>query len=196
MELPQIARIVKTLIAILLLGLTYTYLDKLERLGCACSVHPYRNFIKIFSLVAIVYLLITMVFPPSVLAKTQLGMILSIIDLLFALAFIAYLVMAIIYVRYLQKEKCKCSEDLRREILYIVSILELLFLFTTVLIGFIVSVTASAVMLAMTTVKDADKLKTTVISTVRDPVGAVERIPASFKRLPKEFKKNLKFKKN
>lgn len=195
MELSQVAVIVQSLVSVLLLGLTYSYLEKLEKIGCVCAEHPYRKFIKTFTLVAIVYLLVTMVFPPDVIGRSGFAGVFAVISAVFAFTFIVYLVMAIMYVRYLQKEKCKCSEDLRREILYFVSILELLILFTTVIILFLAGVASSAVLLTLNTVKGAKSYENAVISTVRDPVEAVKKFPGKLGKLPKEFKKNISLKK-
>lgn len=198
MEISYIVSVINSLIGVLLLALTYTYLDKLEKIGCWCAEHKYRNFIKTFTMVAIVYLVLTMFIPPAQLARMfgqPVGQALQLLHFLFAIAFIFYVVASIMYVRYLMKEKCRCSEDIRREILYFVSILEVLILFTAVVALFLASITSSALVLTMNTYKDAKAYENTVIDTMRNPLTAAKKLPGSFKKLPNAFKKNFDLKK-
>jgi hypothetical protein len=193
MQFNYIVNLVSSLVGVLFMGLTYTYLDKLEKIGCVCAEHPYRKFVKNFVVFAIFYLLVTMLIPPEQLVSTfgSVGGIFVIIHYLFALACLVFFVLAIIYVRYLMTEKCKCSDDFRREVLYYVSILQVLFLFFGVILGIILSVVSSSIVLAMNTVKSGTRSANTIVDAVRNPVGAVKKIPGSIKSVPKSFKKSF-----
>ena len=46
MNVEYIANLIGSSIGIILLILTYTYIDKLERIGCDCAKHPNRDFVK------------------------------------------------------------------------------------------------------------------------------------------------------
>ena len=68
-DMSYIASIILGSIGIILLITTYVYIDKLEKIGCSCSVHPYRNFIKNYCLFAVVYIFATMLIPPKALVS-------------------------------------------------------------------------------------------------------------------------------
>lgn len=193
MNFDYIVNLVTSLVGILFLALSYTYLDKLEKIGCVCAEHKYRKYVKNFVVFAIFYLLITMFIPLDKLVSTfgPAGGLFLIVHYLFALASIVFFILAIKYIRYLMKEKCKCSEDIRREIMYYVSILELLFLFFGVILTLIMGVVSSSIVLAMNTVKTGTKSANTVVDAVRNPISAFKKIPGSLKKVPKTLKSSI-----
>lgn len=192
MDFANILTIVNSLLGVLFLILAYTYIVKLEKIGCACSVHPYRKYVKGMIIFLVVYLLVTMFIPPATLAKVlgpQSGIIMMIIYTLVAIVGIVFWILTIIYIRYLKKEKCKCSEDLRREIVYVISIIEVIAIFLAVILGILLGVVSSALMLVLTTVKDVERSHSTIANAVANPIDAAVSIPSNLKKLPKTLKK-------
>lgn len=116
------------LVLVVLFLSTYAYLDKLEKMGCACADHPYRKFIKNFPLFAVAYIVLFLFLSPSMIFKnlgTAGKVAMDLLVVLFGLASIVFFVLALVYVRYLVREKCKCSEDVRRDILYVWSVIQI-----------------------------------------------------------------------
>lgn len=85
------------------------YLGKLEQTGCECALNWRRQFIIAFIVVALVWTLATVVMTPF--NNVYLAVLLTVFRL-------AFIVIAIQYVHKLKKDKCECSENLTREILY------------------------------------------------------------------------------
>ena len=175
-------------LGIFVLALTYTYIDKLEKTGCACSEHKYRKFIKNYPLFAIAYIAIMMFIPPTALVNAfgSVGFwVFTVFKVLVGVATIAFFIMAIMYTRYLMKEKCKCSEDMRREILFIYSIFELLVIAFSVLLFVFLSVFATGLGLASSALKEGAKQTDTIMDATVNPLK-------SAKKLNKQLGKSLK----
>ena len=122
MNLGNLLSTIIGIIGVFLLVLVYTYVDKLEKIGCDCSSHPYRKYIKGFSIFAIIYVVFMFIIPASVAIRTfgkDMAFVYAIAHVIFAILAIVFFVYSLLYTRYLMKEKCKCSEDSRREILYL-----------------------------------------------------------------------------
>jgi MFS family permease len=138
MSADYLFRVLWNIILIALFLTTYVYVDKLEKTGCECSAHPYRNFVKMFPLYAVAYIVIFM-FLPFNLFEAVFGpagkLVQGVIALLFGIAVLVFFVMAFMYSRWLMTEKCKCSEDVRREILYYWSMLTILLMVVLLVLG-------------------------------------------------------------
>ena len=123
------------LIFVLLLIIIWSYIYKLENIGCACSEHSNKEFIKNFTIIALVYFFITAFIPMKTIAKNMGNVIVQLLafgSFVFFLTFVVYIYYSFDYVRYLMNEKCKCSEDLRRDIIAIGTMISL-FLFLILL---------------------------------------------------------------
>jgi hypothetical protein len=185
MDLAYLLSVISGILGIFLLALTYTYIDKLEKTGCACAEHPYRNFLKKYTIFAIIFLAVMMWFPPAVAFKAfgpVAGIAIMAVKALFFFATIAFFIMALKYVRYLMKEKCKCSEDMRREVLYIWAILEIIIIAAIVIIPVIAFVSSSALALASSSAKEVQKHANSVMDAVVDPIKSIKKVPASLKK--------------
>lgn len=184
MDLVYIFQVVLGFLGIFLLALTYTYIEKLEKTGCACSEHPYRNFIKKYCIFAIVFLAVIMFVPTSAIA--MLGPVgASVVigsKILFGIITVVFYVMAIIYVRYLMKEKCKCSEDMRREVLYIWAILEIIIIASAVLMSVMIWMVTSGTALASSAIKEGSKHAETIMDATVNPIKSVKKVPANIKK--------------
>lgn len=191
MNIAYIFQLVFGFLGIFVLALTYTYIDKLEKTGCACSEHKYRKFIKNYPLFAIAFIALTMFVPPTTFA-TLLGpvgtIVLKVVKVAFLIASIAFYVMALIYTRYLMKEKCKCSEDLRREILFAYSILELVLAAFTVLMLVFVSVFVSGLAMASSALNEGSKHADTIMENSINPIKSAKKVSKKLGKSLKNFR--------
>ena len=194
--------VVGKIIGFILLVVAYMYIDKLEKIGCACADHPYRKPIKNFLKFAIVYFLLTTFLPPAVAAELLgpvAGLIYVVLDVVFTVVALVFFVLMMRYTKYLSVEKCKCSEGNTREILYIYSILEVIMLSLLVILPIVLSIGKGAFALAVTTVKDVQSKTGTVTDSVFNPLKAVKSVPRALKNdarevlsLPKTAVKGVK----
>jgi len=179
--LTYITKVFYSVITIILLIVIYTYIVSLENKGCKCALPPNINFIKGFTIFSIIYLLFTGLVSEQVL-KDNFGINIVIInkfvDLLFALVFIYYLYEVFIYTRRLVNEKCKCSEDSRREIIMIGTIIEFVLIFILFIFGIILTVAFSVI---ITVVKSVEDGSSDLKGVIRDPVGSISKIPKKIK---------------
>lgn len=171
---------VNTVVNAAMVGLfltVYTYMEKLKRTGCACAEHPYAKFVRTFPIIAAAYLVLHTFFP-FLLTSSQptLAVVLAITHALFALAAVVFFVYAIQYARYLIKEKCKCSEDLRRELMMYWSIVLLALIVVSVVLTLSAASTATGALTAVVSRKGV------VASTLTDPLRSLKSATKSLSR--------------
>lgn len=174
--------IVKFLVVLLFIA-SYTYIIKLEETGCRCSEHPYREFIKNFSLFGIVYLLVAMLITPQLVLKNmgaELASLYMLIDTIFLVVAVFYFYYAIVYVQYLVNEKCKCSADIRREILLYGSIIEFIIILQVLIMALFLPIIGGVGMTILSTV---DKTKKGLSEAIHKPVDSIKKTPANFKKI-------------
>ena len=175
--LSYIAKVFYSVITVILLIVIYTYIVSLENKGCKCALPPNINFIKGFTIFAIIYLLFTgLVSEQTIFDNFGINIVIinKFVDLIFALVFIYYLYEVFIYTRRLVNEKCKCSVDTRREIIMIGSVIEFILIFILFILGIIISVVFGVIINVVKNVEDgAADLK----GVIRDPVGSITKIP-------------------
>lgn len=192
MNLAYLLSSVIGIIGIFLLVLIYNYIDKLEKIGCDCSRHPYRNFIKGYTVFAVIYIIFMFLLPVTWAIKnlgSGFAYVYGAALIVFVITTVLFFVYSLIYTRYLMKEKCKCSEDLRREILYIWSLIEVI-LFAFIFIVQILVLLAAVSVGAATGMIDIVKGNSEIVrEAVVNPVKSVQRIPKAVKDLPGAFKK-------
>lgn len=184
MDFDHIVSIVGGFLGVFLLVLAYTYLHKLDKIGCPCAIDKRRKFLKQYIVFAIVWIAITMFFPPSVAAKAigvNFGALYVLFNLIFAIVSFVFFIFAIQVIRKLMVEKCKCSEDVRREILYIWALLEIIILVMLVILPLTIMVTSSAFGVAKLVVEEGIKDSSTVYNAVINPVASVRKIPSSLR---------------
>jgi uncharacterized membrane protein len=176
MEIFYAMNFLMGLFGLIVLGLTYTYIDKMEKVGCACSEHKYRHFIKVWSLIALIIVGVMMFAPLKLVESfsTELGMAYSVVYVLFLIVHVVYLIMSLMYIDHLVKEKCKCSEDLRRELLYFWFILRALIILGLVILPLFVKLGMTSV--GMISDADAD-----IIGATANPVPGLRKVPRSLK---------------
>lgn len=175
--LSYITKVFYSVITIILLIVIYTYIVSLENKGCKCALPPNINFIKGFTIFSIIYLIFTGLISEQALSDNfgyNVVIINKFVDLIFTLVFIYYIYEVFVYTRRLVNEKCKCSEDSRREIIMIGAIIELVLIFILFIVGIILSVIFSVIINVVKNVEDgASDLK----GAIRDPIGSMSKIP-------------------
>jgi hypothetical protein len=190
--LSYITKLFYSVISIILLIIIYTYIVSLENKGCKCALPPNINFIKSFTIFAIIYLIFTGLVSDQAIKDnfgSNIVIINKFVDLIFALVFIYYLYEVFIYTRRLVNEKCKCSVDMRREIIMIGSIIELLLILVLFVIGIIITVVFSVFINIIKSIEDGSSdLK----GVIRDPIGSISKIPKKIKDDIKEVSSYMK----
>lgn len=192
MDLIQIVSMLFGVVGIILMAVTYMYMDKLEKIGCACAAHPYQKFVKNYPLFAIIYILLTMFLPPSLVAArsgSAMGALMLALQFIFSIASVVFFVLALMYVRYLKDAKCACSEDVRREVLYWWSILELVILGMIVVLPLMFAVLGGAYALTVGTVGKVSGSYGQVREAVVDPIKSARKVPGAFKKTLKAIRK-------
>ena len=190
--LTDIVKTVYSFLTVILLIFIYTYITSLENKGCECALTPNVNFIKGFTLFAIVYLLVTGFVPDKFLINNlgvNVVILYKIIDLIFVLIFIYYLYTVFQYTRYLVNEKCKCSADIRREIIMIGSLIEFALVFILFLL-LIIIITVSAVLFVI--VKIISSASDKIHGVIDDPIGSIKKVPQTIKDEIKELSSIVK----
>jgi hypothetical protein len=165
------------LIFVILLVIIWSYIYKLENVGCDCSEHSNKEFIKSFTVIALVYFAITSFISIKSIAKsmgTAIVQLLAFGSFIFFLTFVVYIYYAFDYVRYLMNEKCKCSEDLRRDIIAIGTMISLflfiILLFTIIIIPILISTLTNLL------VKIQD-FESEVEEVIKNPVKSIRNTP-------------------
>lgn len=86
------------------------YLFKLEKIGCDCALNWRRNYMITFMIFALSTNFISIIVP-----SLRLNVVFVIISAVLSLMF---LIVTIQYVQKLKSDKCDCSKDLTREIMF------------------------------------------------------------------------------
>jgi predicted PurR-regulated permease PerM len=168
--------IIQMIFAILLI-IIYAYLYKLENIGCECAEHPNKDFIKNFTLVALSYFLVTSFVSVSSIAKNMGPAVVQLLAMgtfIFFLIFVVYIYYAFDYVRFLTNEKCKCSEDMSRDVIAVGTMVSL-FLFLTLL--FTIIIVPILISTLSTLLGKIELFEEEVENTVRDPMQTIRKTP-------------------
>jgi hypothetical protein len=86
------------------------YLFKLEKIGCDCALNWKRNYMITFMIFALSTNFVSIIVP-----SLRLNAVFAII---FAVLSLMFLIITIQYVQKLKNDKCDCSKDLTREIMF------------------------------------------------------------------------------
>jgi len=168
---------------IVLFGVTYMYIARLETIGCPCAEHPYRSYVRNFALFAIVYLLLTMFNPLFVRKNPILAGLFGLMHLVYTVGAVVFFIFAIKMVQALVKAKCECSQDVRREVLYYWSIIHVALIALIVLVALLGLVMGAVFMSKMPSLKHVSDTKANIAESVRTPQKALSKLPGRFKKL-------------
>jgi hypothetical protein len=168
------------LIFVLLLVIIGSYIYKLENVGCACSDHSNKEFIKTFTFIALAYFAITAFVDVKGVAKslgTGIVQLLAVGTFIFFLTFVVYIYYAFDYVRYLMNEKCKCSEDLRRDIIAIGTMISLflfmVLLFTIIIIPILISTLTNLFVKIQVFESEVEEVIKNPVKSIRNSPGRI-----------------------
>lgn len=191
-NMRYIGGLVINLLIFVLITITYLYVNKLENIGCDCSNTPERTFIKTYSIISLAFLLITAFVSIDVIREmfgSSIAMLYAILIIVFYLIFIYYIYSTFIYVRFLINEKCKCSEDISREIIMIGSFIEILLFFVSLLTGIIIPVLTNSLSLVLEKVGSVeDELK----EDIYNPISSLKKTPGKLMKSSRDVSKFLK----
>lgn len=179
--ISYIIKFIYSILTILLLVFVYTYVTNLEEKGCKCALSPNNAFIKGFTLFAIIYLIFTGFISDKMIKDnfgTSVHILYKIIDIIFIIVFIYYLYIVFQYTRYLVNEKCKCSADIRREIIMIGSLIEFGLIFILFLLHIIFFTVFSVI---FNIVKEVGQGSDNVRNVIRDPINSMRQVPSKVK---------------
>lgn len=189
MNKDTIGMIVLRLVIAILFLITYLYIEKLEQIGCECAEHPNKNFVKNFSLFGVVYSIVGIIMSFTGSVNKTLSLILAGIETVFLFVVGFYFYFTIDYIRYLINEKCKCSEDLRRELIMWGSIIELLCIVVVFLVAMVIPVVSNA---TLTAVESIPETKKGISKALNDPVGSLVDIKVHTTKGIKDVAKSTK----
>jgi hypothetical protein len=191
MDIAYILKLLFGFVILVLFGISHLYIQKLEKTGCPCANHPYKEYIKTFTAIAFVYILVMMLIPQQYLLKSTngvWGVAYAIFSVAFLVATVIFFVYSIKYVQYLVREKCKCSEDIRREILYYWSIAHLIYMGIVVLIPIFILIIGGSMALVMNTTNDIRKKHDGTFEAVTNPFKGIKNVPRKLKDNLKSLK--------
>ena len=195
-DIPSVQAIfsaIWNMIGVIVLLVIYSYIDKLEKINCECAVHPNQKFIKNYIIFAVVFLLVTAFMPPGRMNSVfgpMYAVVYQIIAFVFAIATFVFYIYAMRYARYLMVEKCKCSEDVRREVMYYWSMLMVVLFVLLVVVGFITAIAQGAAAITLTSGKSGLKeLSRTAMEVTSNPIKSIRRVPKSLEKSVKQAMK-------
>jgi hypothetical protein len=165
----------------ILLISVYTYIQKLEKSGCMveCDVkYPYVKFIKQFSIFALGFILFVMLVPPGTILADIFGpkitTVYTFVIVMFYLVFGLYLWMTMTYTRLLITEKCKCSEDIRRELIFAGATIEMILLVLVILTVIIIPIILSTITIFFDNIGD---VSSKIQSNLKNPAKGIKEVP-------------------
>lgn len=182
LSIGYIGGLILNVLIFILLILIYTYILKLEGIGCKCSEHPNREFIKSYTIIAIAFLLLTSFISMQDVNDNfgeTIAILLSVVTLVFYLIFIIYIYMTFEYVRFLINEKCRCSEDLRREIIMVGTMIELILFFIALLTIILIPILTEVIISILSKSRD---FKYNLQENIYDPLGSIRKVPAKLSK--------------
>lgn len=187
LSIGYIGSVILNFLIFLLLIAAYTYILKLEEIGCKCAEHANQSFIKNFSLFAIIFLLIITFIPIDSIINSLGGAVASLfalITFIFYITCVVYFFMVLNYTRYLVNEKCKCSEDIRRDIIMIGSIIEIVLIMLILLTALILPILLASVSVI---VNNMDTVQKDLSEGIRHPIESLRKVPSKLRSTSKSL---------
>lgn len=192
MSIGYIGGVILHILVFILLLMIYTYILKLENIGCKCSDHPNKDFIKSYTIISIVFFIVTSFISLKDVYDNMgeiVAIMFSVFTIVFYVIFIAYIYMCFEYVRFLINEKCKCSDDWRREIIMAGTFIEIILFFIAVLTGIIIPVLTESV---VSVLSKASTFRSDVRESIYDPVSSLSKVPNKFRKSARDVSSFLK----
>ena len=121
-------RQITSIIGLIFSGLIIYYLNNLEKIGCSCAITPQRNYIYYYTIVLVLFNVVNMFLLPSMnknIIKSFL-IIMGPLALLLLIGGIINVVYTIQFVQDMKQKNCECSKSVFREMMFILSILQII----------------------------------------------------------------------
>ena len=117
---------VTPLIGLIFSALIIYYLHNLEKIGCACSMTPQRNYIYFYTIVLVLFNLVNMFLLPSMDSNMvkPFAMVMGPIAILLLVGGVINVIYTIEFVEDMKKKNCNCSVSVFREMMFILAILQ------------------------------------------------------------------------
>ena len=118
-----------------------TWIDKLEKISCKCSEDFKRDYIKYFLYIYIIILALAyfntllVAFEWNGKLHKILQKLLRVLIFVIPIALLLNTIFSIIYIHRLKEIDCKCSEDVRREVYYLINLIHIGFIGLQILLG-------------------------------------------------------------
>ena len=196
LSLGYIGGIILNILIFILLIIIYAYINKLETIGCECASHSNKEFIKSYTIISLVFLLLTSFVSIKDIVVNfgeTIAILFSVITVIFYVIFVVYIYMAFEYVRYLINEKCKCSEGMSRDIIMIGTMIELILFLVALFTGIIIPVLVEAMASIFTRLYT---FKDDIRESMYDPISSMKKVGKKVSKSTKDvtnfFKKSVK----
>ena len=191
-SLGYIGGVILNILVFILLVIIYAYINKLENVGCECSSHSNKEFIKSYTIISLVFLLLTS-FVSIKDVNAYFGEIVtvlfSITTVVFYLIFVVYIYLTFEYVRYLINEKCKCSEGISRDIIMISTMIELILFMIALFTGIIIPVLIESL---SSVFAKLPAFQSDVRQSMFDPISSIKKAPKKITKSAKDVTNFLK----
>jgi hypothetical protein len=196
LSIGYVGGIILNIMIFFLLIIIYAYIYKLENIGCECASHSNKEFIKSYTIISIVFLLLTSFVSIKDINDNfgeTIAVLFSVITVVFYIIFVIYIYLTFEYVRYLINEKCKCSEGISRDIIMIGTMIELILfvvaLFTIIIIPVLVESISSIF-------AKLPAFQNDVKESIHNPFSSIKKTPKKLTKSAKDvtnfFKKSVK----
>ncbi len=127
-EMNLLVFVVQTITLAFVIGISImavTWIHKLEDLKCICSDDFRRDYIKYFlyiyiGIISLIYIVTAMIYF-GFLSKFTDSLAMNVVKNVFYLSLILNSVFVVSWIFELKEKNCKCSEDIRREIYYVLN---------------------------------------------------------------------------
>lgn len=156
MKIKLLGLVITTLLFLISVGfsiMVLTWINKLEATACKCSEDFKRDYIKYYfyvyvSLYSLMYLnAVYMLMAGSLSIFSGIILfIISIVQYILPIFSLLNIIFSIMYIWKLKEIQCACSEDIRREIFYVLSWINVGFMALAVLLVFFTAIVGGAVM--------------------------------------------------
>jgi hypothetical protein len=176
----------------LLLIVILTYITRLETIGCACAVHSNRDFIKSFTIISLVFLLLSSFISIADVYDNfgeTIAILAAVVTIVFYVIFVVYIYLTFEYVRFLINEKCKCSEGISRDIIMVGTMIELVLFVIALFTAIIIPVLIESILSVMSRLPN---FRDQVRESIYNPVSSLRKSPRKLTKSAKDIGKFLK----
>eukprot|EP00960_Hanusia_phi_P077160 768657-Hanusia_phi.AAC.12 len=104
----------------------------------------------------------------------------TVLDIAFLVTAVVYFYQTIVYVRYLINEKCKCSEDMRRDLLMWGSIIEIILIVQILLLSMILPIIGECSMSILNTI---DSTRDGLSNAIHRPIDGIRETPSNIDKI-------------